>query len=130
MLWRLEETGTSIRYLIHDRGKKFPKAFDTVFKSVGIKVRLTLKRTPNANAFAERWVRSVREECLDHLLIWNEAHLRRVLVEYVSYFNERRPHQGLEQDTPEGLKLVSSEGAIHHRDVLGGIIHDYYREAA
>jgi putative transposase len=126
MLWRLEEAGTSIRYLIHDRDKKFPQAFDTVFKSVGIKVRLTPKRTPNANAFAERWVRSVREECLDHLLIWNEAHLRRVLVEYVSYFNERRPHQGLEQDTPEGLNVVSSEGVIHCRDVLGGISHDYY----
>jgi putative transposase len=130
MLWRLEETGTSIRYLIHDRDKKFPQAFDTVFKSVGIKVRLTPSKTPNANAFAERWVRSVREECLDHLLIWNEAHLRRVLSDYVSYVNERRPHQGLEQDTPDGLKCVSSEGPIHCRDVLGGIIHDYYREAA
>ena len=85
---------------------------------MGIKVRLTPKRTPNANAFAERWVRSVREECLDHLLIWNEAHLRRVLDEYVSYFNQRRPHQGLEQDTPESLKLVSTEEAIHCRDVL------------
>jgi hypothetical protein len=81
-------------------------------------------------AFAERWVRSVREERLDHLLIWSETHLRRVLIDYVNYFNRRRPHQGLGQDTPEDLRFVSSEGAIHCRDVLGGIIHDYYREAA
>lgn len=130
MLWRLGESGTPIRYLIHDRDKKFPLAFDTVFRSQGIKIRHTPSRTPNANAFAERWVRSVREECLDHLLIWNKAHLRRVMLEYVDYYNERRPHQGLEQDTPQGLKVVSSEGSIHCRNVLGGIIHDYYREAA
>jgi len=62
--------------------------------------------------------------------IWNEAHLRRVLLEYVHYYNSRRPHQGLEQDSPEGLKLISEEGEIQCRDVLGGIIHDYYRRAA
>jgi hypothetical protein len=72
----------------------------------------------------------VREECLDHLLIWNEAHLRRVLNEYVTYYNARRPHQGLDQDSPDGLKLVTSKGNIHRRDVLGGIIHDYYRQVA
>jgi putative transposase len=63
-------------------------------------------------------------------LIWNEAHLRRVLNEYINYYNARRPHQGLEQDSPEGLKLISLDGEIKHRDVLGGIIHDYYRRAA
>ena len=57
-------------------------------------------------------------------------HLRRVLIEYVQYYNECRPHQALVQDTPEGLKLVSSEGVVDCRDVLGGIIHDYYRAAA
>ena len=101
-----------------------------MFRSEKIKIIRTPYRAPNANAFAERWVRSVREDCLDHLLIWNQTHLRRVLIDYVNYFNERRPHQGLDQDSPEGLKLVSSEGAIRRRDVLGGIIHDYYREAA
>jgi len=104
--------------------------FDTVFGSQGVEVKPLPHRAPNANAFAERWVRSVREECLDHLLIWNEAHLRRVLKEYVTYYNTRRPHQGLEQDSPEGLRLVSTDGDIHRRDVLGGIIHDYYRQAA
>jgi putative transposase len=71
-----------------------------------------------------------REECLDHLIILNERHLRRVLNEYVAYFNERRPHQGLKQDSPLGLESVSVEGPIRCRNVLGGIIRDYYREAA
>jgi len=62
-------------------------------------------------------------------LICNEDHLRRVLNEYVTYYNARRPHQGLEQDSPEGLKLVSTKGDIHRREVLGGIIYDYYRWA-
>ena len=72
----------------------------------------------------------MREECLDQLLIWNEAHLRRVLKEYVTYYNTWRPHQGLGQDTPEGLGPVSLEGEIRRRDVLGGIIYNYYRQAA
>jgi hypothetical protein len=87
-------------------------------------------QAPNANAYAERWVRSVREECLGRLLVWNEAHLRRVLAAYVQYYNSRRPHQGLGQDSPDGLKVISAEGEIHRRDVLGGIIHDYYRQEA
>ena len=103
--------------------------FDTFFGSQGIEVKLLPHRAPNTNAFAERWVRSVREECLDQLLIWNETHLRRVLIEDVNYYNTRRPHQGLGQDSPEGLKLVSSEGDIQYRDILDGIIHNYYRQA-
>ena len=84
---------------------------------------------PNANAFAERRVRSVRDECLDKLIILNERHLRRVLTEYLGYYNTRRPHQGIDQDSPLGL-TVSTEGAIRYRNVLGRIIRDYYREAA
>jgi putative transposase len=72
----------------------------------------------------------VREECLDRLIILNERHLRRVMTEYVAYFNERRPHQGLAQDSPLGLEPVSNQGTIRRRTVLGGIISDYYREAA
>jgi putative transposase len=72
----------------------------------------------------------VREECLDRLIVLNERHFRRVLQEYVVYFNERRPHQGLEQDSPLGLESGSVEGPVRCRNVLGGIIRDYYREAA
>jgi putative transposase len=82
------------------------------------------------NAIAERWVRTVREECLDHLLIVNQTHLRRVLAEYVMYYNTARPHQGLDQQAPIPLNRQGGAGPIHCRDVLGGIIHDYYREAA
>ena len=75
-------------------------------------------------------MRSVREECLDRLIILNERHLRRVLTEYIVYYNAQRPHQGIDQDSPLGLDSVSAEGPIRYRTVLGGIIRDYYREAA
>jgi putative transposase len=130
MVWKVDDDALPIRYLLHDNDQKFADMFDAIFGSQGIEIKGLPYRAPNANAFAERWVRSVREECLDHLLIWNEAHLRRVLNEYVRYYNARRPHQGLEQDSPEGLKLLTSDGDIHRWDVLGGIIHDYYRQAA
>jgi len=83
-------------------------------------------RAPNANAFSERWVRTVREECLDYILIFNAAHLRRVVIEFVDYYNTARPHQGIDQQTPIPQARPSS-GTIRCRNVLGGIIHDYYR---
>ena len=103
------------------------EAFDTVFQSEGMKVVLTPARAPNANAYAERWVRTVREECLDHLLILNQAHLRRVLKRYVEYYNEARPHQGIGQRIPVPPEQSPGNGAVAHRKVLGGIINDYYR---
>jgi len=130
MVWQLDEREFPVSHFLHDNDKKFTDSFDTIFRSQSIEIVPLPYRAPNANAFAERWVRTVREECLDQLLIWNEVHLRRVLKEYVTYYNTRRPHQGLEQDTPEGLGPVSLEGEVRRRDVLGGIIHDYYREAA
>jgi hypothetical protein len=75
-------------------------------------------------------VRTGREECLDKLIILNERHLRRVLNEYVAHYNARRPHQGLEQDSPFGIVPVSRQGTVRYRQVLRGIIRDYYREAA
>ncbi len=130
MTWELHERPLPMRYLIHDHDTKFTQAFDTVFESEGIEIVNIPHQAPNANAFAERWVRSVREECLDHLIILNERHLRSVLKEYVAHYNARRPHQGLEQDSPLGLEPVSTKGPIRCRNVLGGLIRDYYREAA
>ncbi len=75
-------------------------------------------------------MRSVREECLDQVIILNERHLRRVLHEYIEYYNTRRPHQGLEQDSPTGMLPGSQQRPVRYRKVLGGIIRDYYREAA
>ena len=130
MTWELHDRDVPIRYLIHDHDTKFTGLFDTVFESEGIEIVDIPYEAPNANAIAERWVRSVRGECLDKLIILNERHLRRVLTEYIAYYNTRRPHQGLDQDSPLGLKSVSTEGPIRYRNVLGGIIRDYYREAA
>ena len=130
MAWALEERPEPIRFLLHDNDGKFTKAFDTVFASERIKVIHTPYRAPNANASAERWVRTVREECLAKILVLNEGHLYRVMREYVVYYNEIRPHQGLEQQIPEAPTPPAVRGPIRCRDVLGGIIHDYYREAA
>ena len=87
-------------------------------------------RAPNANAYAERWIRSARAECLDHLLIASEGHLRRVLTEYVACYNHARPHQGLEQRCPVALHAPARDGPVRRHDTLGGLLHDYYREVA
>ena len=83
-------------------------------------------QAPRANAFAEPWVRSVREECLDQILILNENHLRRVLKEYGEYYNQARPHQGLGQHFPVSGPVRNPAGPIRGRDILGGVIHDYH----
>ena len=130
LVWQLEERDLPMRFLIHDRDTKFTQSFDTVFRSEKLKIIRTPYRAPNANAFAERWVRTVREECLDKLIIINQQHLRRVMPEYTSYYNSSRPHQGLEQriPVPQREPVVDSGPVICH-DVLGGIIHDYQRAA-
>ena len=119
------------RFLIRDNDGKYSKAFDTVFHSKGIDVIRTPYRAPNANAYAERWIRSVREECLDKMLVINQAHLRRVMRDYVGFFNTARPHQGIEQRIPvPAATSCQTNGPVRCRNVLGGIIHDYYRAAA
>jgi transposase InsO family protein len=128
--WKLRDERVSAHFLIHDRDSKFPIAFDQVFEAEDVTIIRTPFRAPTANAVAERWIRSVREECLDRVLIVGERHLHRVLQEYVSYFNHARPHQGIAQHIPAGDKRRRESGPVRCRDVLGGIIHDYYREAA
>ncbi len=130
LIWTLQDEGKQMRFLIRDRDAKFPARFDRVFLSEGIRVLRTPYRTPVANAFAERWVRSVREECLDKLLIIGERHLRRVLVEYTAYFNRARPHQGIGQRCPISITSPVKSGPVKCRNVLGGVIRDYHREAA
>jgi putative transposase len=119
----------AVRFLIHDRDGKFPGSFDTVFQAEGIAVIKTPAQAPNANAVAERVIRSIRAECLDRLLILSWAHLTFVLRHYVAYYNHRRPHQGLGQALPVPLAPVPSAPAASEqvtcRPVLGGLIHDY-----
>jgi putative transposase len=129
MVWQLEERHPTIHFLIHDRDSKFVTAFDTVFKSTRAHIICTPFRAPNANAFAERWVRTVRHECLNKLIILNEAHLRQVLSEYVVYYNGYRPHQGLDQQSPIPKPTLVSVGEVRSRPVLDGLIYDHYRAA-
>ena len=89
-----------MRFLIRDRDSKYTAAFDTVFTSEGIRVIRTPIRTPVANAYAERFVRTVRNECLDWLLILNQRHLERVLRTYLEHYNAERPHRALELRPP------------------------------
>jgi len=130
LVWKLEEEGKKMRFLLRDRDAKFPSRFDMVFASEGLEIILTPYRAPNANAYAERWVRSVREECLDHLLIINERHLKQVLTDYSQYYNQARPHQGIEQQIPESPNYQPGQGPVQRRDLLGGLLHDYSRDAA
>ena len=91
-------------------------------------------QAPNANAVAERVVRSIRAECLDQLLIINQRHLTFVLKQYLAYDNHRRPHQGLGQALPAPLAPLPTSAAapeqVRCRSVLGGLLHDYYRDVA
>ena len=128
--WQIQEGRLPARGLIHDRDAKFAASFDTVFAAEGVEIVHTPYRAPRANAYAERWVRSVREECLDHLLILGESHLRRVLTAYVAHYNQARPHQGLGQRTPVPSSAGVGQGLVRRRDHLGGLLHEYYREAA
>jgi hypothetical protein len=143
LVWQLDDWQSPCRFLIHDNDDKFSAAFDTIFeegifaegifaegifRSEGVRVIPTPYQAPNANAYAERWVRTAREECLDHILILNEAHLRRVLREFVhDYYNVARPHQGIGQQIPIPRRQPQNSGTVQRRKVLGGIINDYYR---
>jgi len=129
VVWELSESKTTIRYLIRDRDSKFTQEFDTVFQAEGTQIIETPFRAPKANAYAERWVRTVREECLDQILILNEPHLRRVLKTYDDYYNRQRPHQGIQQQSPIPRTPQNTSGKVRNRKVLGGIINDYYRSA-
>lgn len=119
------------RFILHDSDGKFSEEFDAFAEASGTKIIKLPARSPKLNAYAERWVRSVREECLDQIIVLSERHLRYVLKEYVKYFMKRRPHQGLKQQVPDNSPEESpTTGRIRCRRVLGGLINDYYREAA
>jgi putative transposase len=125
----LDTTLAPFRFLIRDRDSKFAAAFDTVFASEGIRIIRTPIRTPVANVYAERFVRTVRVECLDWLLIRNERHLRQVLREYLEHYNHERPHRGLRLQAPDPPPRPET-GPIERHDRLGGLVHEYHRAAA
>jgi putative transposase len=116
------------RLLIHDRDTKFSGAFDEVFRSDAIKVIRTPVRAPNANAHAERWVRTVRSDCLDRILVVGRRQLERALRVYVQHYNEHRPRRALGLAPPD--RSTTGPRAklplrLHRRNLLGGLIHEY-----
>lgn len=121
------------RFLIHDRDAKFSGPFEEVFRTEGAEVILTPIRAPKANAYAERWVETVRAECLDHVLVLGRRHLERVLRSYANHYNHERPHRGLAlavPDRPTAGRMPVRPRDVRRRAVLGGLIHEYDARAA
>ena len=134
LAWSLSERATPARFLIHDRDSKFSRAFDDVFRSEGVEIIRTPFRAPNANAFAERWVGTIRRDCLDWLLIARRRQLEHVLRVYVDHYNAHRPHRALGLTPPTAehrLHLIGSNppDQLHRRDRLGRLIHEYTQAA-
>ena len=114
------------RYLIRDRDRVFGELFVRRLRSMGIRDRPTSPRSPWQNGFAERLIGSIRRECLDHVVVFGERHLRHILLSYMKYYNEVRTHLSLEKDTPVS-RAVERTGHILCRPVLGGLHHQYIR---
>lgn len=122
------------RFLIRDRDTKYTDVFDEVFTSEGIEVLRSPPQAPRANTYAERWVRTVRRECLDRMLIYHPRHLLAVLCEFVTHYNEHRPHQSRHQRPPNatdaGPAVVDLASArICRRKILNGLISEYSQAA-
>jgi len=135
LLMDLGERAGGFRFLIRDRAGQFTEAFDTVLAAAGIEVVKIPPRSPRANAFSERWVRTARSECTDRMLIAGSRHLRAVLDEYVAHYNQHRPHRARNLRPPDSDRVPAAlvtdlaTGPIRRRNVLGGLIHEYERAA-
>jgi putative transposase len=130
----LGERERRLRFVLRDRDAKFSRAFDDVFRSDGIEVLITPVQAPNANAYAERWIRTVRAECLDWLLIIGRGHLQQVLRVYIEHYNAHRPHRALGLQPPDpavepALRSKDPPAQVHRRDLLDGLVHEYRRAA-
>ena len=126
----LSDRDTPLEFLVRDNDGKFTNAFDTVFNTEGIKIIRTPVRAPKANATCERFVGTIRRECLDWLLIANRRHLQHVLTEFIDHYNSHRPHRALGLAPPEPRPPSPPHGmpqapAIHRHDRLSGLIHEY-----
>ncbi len=135
LIWDLRERKRPVRFLLRDNDARFGRAFDDVFRTEDIEVIRTPVEAPKANAIAERFVGTVRRECLDWILIADRRHLERVLRTFVDHYNGHRPHRGLGLAAPARANVVllpsgvSSVGRVSRRARLGGLINEY-RSAA
>jgi putative transposase len=132
--WGLVEREEPVRFLIRDRDRKFTSRFDAVFEAQGVRVVRTPVQAPEANGIAERFVRTVRSECLDWLLTVNTPHLDRTVKVFVDHYNSSRPHRSLGLTPPNGRPPVKPDTSGHplnvrRRDRLGGLLHEYERAA-
>ena len=131
LTWTLAERPESFRFLIRDRDQKFTNGFDDVLRSSRLTIIRTPFRAPQANGVVERFVRTVRSECLDWLLILNEQHLERVLDVFVQHYNGHRPHRALGLTPPRPARPAAApatewgENRVQRRDRLGGVVHEY-----
>jgi len=131
LTWSLSGRSEPFRYVIRDRDQKFTDAFDEVFRSGGCEIIRTPFRAPQANGVAERFVRTVRSECLDWLLILNEQHLQHVLADFVTHYDGHRPHRALGLKPPDPTRdsvapaAEQDEIRVERRDRLGGLVHEY-----
>ena len=124
-------------HIVLDRDKKFTKEFKDILKVEGIEFREIPPLSPNLNPFAERWVQTVKRECLYHFIVFGEGHLRHLLHEYLAYFHRFRPHQGIGnvlldergKSPPESTDVVPLESVVCHES-LGGLLKHYERKAA
>jgi putative transposase len=132
LLMDLHERTGRFRFLLRDRDAKFTGTFDAVFASEGIRILLIPVRAPRANAFAERWVGTVRRELLDRMLIMGRRHLGSALSDYVTHYNGHRPHRSLGQAPPLGTvppPAPAAHARVLRHDRLGGLIHEYAQVA-
>jgi putative transposase len=132
LLMDLGDRVGQFRFLIRDRDAKFTDSFDAVFGAEGVQILRTPVRAPRANAFAERWVGTVRRELLDRLLIFGQRQLEAVLASHVAHYNDHRPHRALGQASPlQALPPAAPTGDVRiaRVDRLGGLIHEYAQVA-
>jgi transposase InsO family protein len=131
LLMDLDQRAAGLRFLLRDRDTKFTNIFDAVFTAEGIDVIKTPPQAPRANAFAERWVGTVRRECTDRMLVVGERHLAAVLSEYGAHYNGHRPHRSLGQQPPNPLPHVADLNAarVQRRPILDGLINEYAQAA-
>jgi putative transposase len=132
LMMAMGERAGGFRFLVRDRDTKFTASFDAVFADAGIRVLRSPPRAPKANAYAERWVSTIRRECLDRILIFNQRQLLHVLTEYERHYNTHRPHRALDQHSPVAIAVERPPrigGAVQRSQVLGGLINEYQHAA-